>query len=108
VLGHHWESAEGICIDIRTKGNADSGIKNRRWLMEIRCGNAEPFRVELGASGLGEDFKGPERGETCRMGCDVKRQKAKWDISDPALSWKADRYARAARLEAELKQKRQA
>jgi hypothetical protein len=42
------------------------------------------------------------------MGCDVKRQKAKWDISDPALSWKADRYARAARLEAELKQKRQA
>jgi hypothetical protein len=28
----------------------------------------------MGASGFREDFKGPERGETCRMICDVKRQ----------------------------------
>jgi len=55
----------------------------------IRCGDAEPFRVELGASGFRKDFKGPERGETCRMTCYVKRQEAKWDFSDPALNWKS-------------------
>jgi hypothetical protein len=108
VFGHDWEPAEGTCIDIRIKGSANSGTENRIWLMEIRCGGAEPFRVELGASGFREDFKGPERGETCRMACDVKRQKAKWDYSDPALSWKADRYARAVRFEAELKKRPQA
>jgi hypothetical protein len=108
VLGHDWESAEGICVDIRTKGSANSGSENRGWLMEIRCGDAEPFRVELGVSGFREDFKGPERGETYRMLCDVKRQEAKWDFSDPGLSWKADRHARAERFEAELKEKPQA
>jgi len=108
VFGHDWEPAEGTCIDIRIKGNANSGTENRIWPMEIRCGGAEPFRVELGVSGFREDFKGPERGETCRMACDVKWQEAKWDFSDPALSWKAGRYARAVRFEAELKKRPQA
>ena len=39
------------------------------------------------------------------MTCDVKRQEAKWDFSDPALSWKADRKAQAARFDAELRER---
>jgi len=102
VFGPHWEPAEGTCIDIRFTGTANSGIENRRRLLEIRCGDAEPFRAELGASGFREDFTGLERGETCRMTCDVKRQEAKWDFSDPALNRKAGRKAHDAGFQAEL------
>jgi hypothetical protein len=32
---------------------------------------------------------------------DLKRKDAKWDLSDPALSWKADRSRQAAQFKAE-------
>jgi hypothetical protein len=35
------------------------------------------------------------------MKADVERKDAKWDLSDPALSWKADRDRHAAEFKAE-------
>jgi hypothetical protein len=32
---------------------------------------------------------------------DLKRKDARWDLSDPALSWKADRDRQAAEFKAE-------
>ena len=102
MLGHHWEPAEGTCIDIRVK-HASSENDSRMWLMEVRPRNAEPFRVELGYPGFHENFRGPDRGQTCQLDCDVKRQDAKWDLSDPALSWKTWRNEKANDFKAELK-----
>lgn len=101
MFGHDWESAVGTVIDIRVK-HPNSDNDTRSWLMEIRCGDAEPFRVELGYPGFHEDFKGPGRGQTCQLKADVKRQEAKWDLADPALSWKAERDQEAAKFKAEL------
>jgi hypothetical protein len=69
--------------------------------VEVRCGAAEPFRVELGYPGFREDFKGPGLGETVQVEADLKRRDARWDLSDPALSLKADRNRRAAEFKAE-------
>lgn len=106
MLGHTWEPAEGTCIDVRIKGNDTSdGPDNHRFLMEVRPRNGEPFRVELKVPGFHENFKGPSRGQVCQLECDVKRQDAKWDFSDPGLSWKTSRKAGAAQFEAELQAK---
>ncbi len=102
MFGHQWEPAEGTCIDIRVKPHGNPNTDNRRWLMEVHCGDAEPFRVELGFPGFHGSFKGPERGHTCRMQADVKRQEAKWDLDDPALSWKTERRQQTADFAAEL------
>jgi hypothetical protein len=77
----------------------------RRWLMEIHCGDAEPFRVELGYPGFHGDFKGPQRGQKCMMKCDLKHSEAKWDLDDPHLSWKAAEHRKEADFNAELQAK---
>jgi hypothetical protein len=105
VFGHDWQSAEGKCIDIRVKPHRDSGTDNRIWLMEVHCGDAEPFRVELGYPGFHEDFKGPEHGQVCRMKCLPGKNEAKWDLDDPGLSWKAERHQKDAQFNAELNAK---
>ena len=102
MFGHDWEPAEGTCIDIRVKAHGDPNTDNRRWLMEVRCGAAAPFRVELGFPGFHGDFMGPARGHTCKMHADVKRNEAKWDLDDPALSWKAERQKKQADFQSEL------
>jgi hypothetical protein len=105
MIGHHWEPAEGTCIDILVKPHGNPGTDNRHWLMEIHCGDGESFRVELGYPGLHGDFKGPQHGQTCRMEADVKHREAKWDLSDPALSWKAAHQHEADRFKQELNAK---
>ena len=96
MLGHNWEPAEGTCIDYRWKG------EHEVWLMEVRPQNDPAFRVEVGHPGMGSDFKGPYAGQACRMEVDVKKQKAKFDTTDPTLSHKAHRAAEQARYAAEL------
>jgi hypothetical protein len=100
MFGHDWQPAAGTVVDIRVK-HPNSENDSRSWLMEVRCGDAEPFRVELGYPGFHEDFKGPGLGETVQVKADLKRRDARWDLSDPALSWKADRNRQAAEFKAE-------
>jgi hypothetical protein len=100
MLGRDWQPAAGTVVDIRVK-HPNSENDSRSWLVEVRCGDAEPFRVELGYPGFHEDFKGPGLGETVQVKADLKRRDAKWDLSDRALSWKADRSRQAAEFKAE-------
>jgi hypothetical protein len=74
MLGHDWQPAVGTVVGIR---------------------------VELGYPGFHEDFKGPGLGETVQVKAGLKRKDARWDLSDPALSWKADRNRQAAQFKAE-------
>jgi hypothetical protein len=100
MFGHDWQPAAGTVVDIRVK-HPGSENDSRSWLVEVRCGDAEPFRVELGYPGFHEDFKGPGLGDAVQVKADLKRKDAKWDLSDPALSWKADRSRQAAEFKAE-------
>jgi hypothetical protein len=96
MLGHDWQPAEGTCIDESWEGG-------QKWIMDVYPANGAPsFRVEVPHPGLGGDFRGPMRGHTCKMLCDVKKQKAKFDTSDPSLSRRAQLRSRAQELQAEL------
>ena len=104
MFGHDWQPAAGVVVDIRVK-RPNSENDSRSWLVEVRCGDAEPFRVELGYPGFHEDFKGPEHGQVCRMKCLPAKNEAKWDLDDPGLSWKAERHQKDAQFNAELNAK---
>jgi hypothetical protein len=100
MLGHDWQPAEGTCVDDNFGG---AHVVREVWVMDVRPHNgAPPFRVQVAHPGSGEDFRGPYPGQVCRMLCDVKKQKAKFDHTDPTLSWKAHRLAEQQQLKAEL------
>lgn len=100
MLGHDWQPAEGTCVDDNFGGDH---VVREVWVMDVRPANgAPPFRVEVAHPGSGEDFRGPHAGQVCRMLCDVKKKKAKFDHTDPTLSWKAHRLAEQQQLQAEL------
>ena len=100
MVGHDWQPAEGPCVDDNVGGDH---IVREVWVMDVRPANgAPPFRVQVTHPGAGEDFRGPNAGQVCRMFCDVKKQKAKFDHTDPTLSWKAHRLAEQQQLKAEL------
>ena len=99
----HWEPAEGTVVDRRQKGNSQSNLSaNLHFLVEVRPTDGEPFRVELGMPGLTGDFIPPTVGQVVKMEVDVKKQKAKFDTSDPAVSAKAQRKAGKDRFAEEL------
>jgi Short C-terminal domain len=98
MLGHDWQPAEGTCVeaDWETRGS-------EKWIMDVRpLDGSAPFRLEVGHPGTGEDFRHPYSGQVCKMLVDVKKQKAKFDPSDPTLSRKAFRQMERDRLRAEL------
>ena len=99
----HWEPAEGTVVDRRQKGNSQSNLSaNLHFLVEVRPTDGEPFRVELGMPGLTGDFIPPSVGQVVKMEVDVKKQKAKFDTSDPAVSAKAQRKTGKDRFAEEL------
>ncbi len=91
-----WESAEGTVVDRREKrGGAVGGDASlQRWLVEVKPSSGEPFRVELGIPGWGSNFKGPMVGQTVKVLCSPDHTKARFDTSDPQLSYKAERQAK--------------
>jgi hypothetical protein len=99
----HWEPAEGTVVDRRQKGNSQSNLSaNLLFLVEVRPTDDEPFRVELGMPGLTGDFIPPTVGQVVKMEVDVKKQRAKFDTSDPGVSAKAQRKAGKDRFSDEL------
>ncbi|HEV2639579.1 MAG TPA: hypothetical protein VGX23_30865 [Actinocrinis sp.] len=99
MLGHDWQPAMGTCVDDEWMPHTD----REKWIMDVQPGDGSPpFRVEVPHPGAGEDFRSPNRGQVCKMFADVKKQKAKFDTSDPNLSWKAHRRAEQERVKNEL------
>jgi hypothetical protein len=93
MLGHEWEPAQGVCIDVRFgrhQGNAAVTANSVHYLMEVRPATGEPFRTEVEPPALMLSFKGPHPGQTVRMECQPGRQKARFDRDDPSLSTKTE------------------
>jgi hypothetical protein len=95
MFRRNWESAAGTIIDRREKreGATGSDASLQRWLVEVRPQTGQPFRVELGIPGWGSNFKGPMVGQVVKVLCNPAHTKARFDTSDPQLSYKAERQA---------------
>lgn len=99
-----WEQAEGTIIDRRNKRGGEVGgdASLMRFLVEVRPPSGQPFRLELGIPGFGADFRAPMVGDVVKVLCDPGHTKARFDTSDPQLSWKTERQAKKAQFDAEL------
>jgi hypothetical protein len=95
MFRHNWEPAEGTIIDRREKreGATGSDASLQRWLVEVKPQTGQPFRVELGIPGWGSNFKGPMVGQVVQVLCNPAHTKARFDTSDPQLSYEAERQA---------------
>jgi hypothetical protein len=97
MLGHDWKPAVGTVVREDWMG------ERRKWIMDIQPDSGEPaFRTEVHEPDLDGDFHAPYGGQSCRMHCDVKKQKAKFDTSDPTLSRKARRQQEKQLIKDEL------
>lgn len=104
MFRRNWEQAEGTVIDRREKrGGAVGGDASlMRFLVEVRPPSGESFRLELGIPGFGSDFKAPMVGDVVKVLCSPDHTKARFDTSDPRLSWKVQREADKQAFDAEL------
>lgn len=61
--------------------------------MEVRPTGGEPSRVEVEPHRWTGNFMSPGTGQVVKLEFDTKNKKARFDSSDPNLSWKTDRQA---------------
>src|SRR5215472_8955516 len=89
MFKRHWEPAQGKVIDRREKreGATGSDASLQRWLVDVTPQSGPSFRAELGIPGWGSDFKGPMVGQVVKVLCDPSHTKARFDTSDPQLSY---------------------
>jgi hypothetical protein len=73
-----------------------------RFLVEVHPSSGQPFRLELGIPGFGADFRAPMVGQVVKVLCNPAHTKARFDTSDPRLSWKTERQAQKNQFDAEL------
>ncbi len=99
-----WESAEGAVVDRRAKrqGATGSDASLERWLVEVTPPSGEPFRVELGIPGWGSNFKAPMIGQTVKVLCNPAHTKARFDTSDPQLSYKFEQRTKKQQWDKEI------
>jgi hypothetical protein len=99
-----WEPAEGTIIDRREKrgGATGSDASLMRFLVEVRPPTGQSFRLELGIPGFGANFRAPMVGDVVNVLSNPAHTKARFDTSDPRLSWKTERDAKKKQFDAEL------
>jgi hypothetical protein len=103
MLGHQWEPGEGTVIDIRFSGQHGTNRQGAEphFLMDVRPAAGEPFRTEVDELPLMLSFRPPGFGQVVKLECDVRRKKARFVRSDPAISTKTAKQAMKAAYDAE-------
>ena len=104
MLRRDWEQAAGTIIDRRNKRGGEVGgdASTMRFLVEVRPTSGQSFRLELGIPGFGANFRAPMVGDVVKVLCNPAHTKARFDTSDPRLSWKTEREAKKTQFDAEL------
>jgi hypothetical protein len=103
MLGHQWEPGEGTVVDIRFSGQHGTNRRGAEphFLMDVRPVAGEPFRTEVDELPLMLSFRPPGFGQVVKLECDVRRKKARFVRSDPAISTKTAKQAMKADYDAE-------
>jgi hypothetical protein len=103
MFGRDWESAEATILASRIKSTTGDGmVSTREFVAEVRPASSAPFRTTLDTPGIATDFWPPDVGAVVSVKVDVKRQKAKFDKSDPTISRKARKAGADAAFRATL------
>jgi hypothetical protein len=107
MFGHDWEPAEGTVVDIRYdhQSQSDHGTSGEpHFLMDVYPASGEPFRTEVDELPLFLSFEPPNVGAKVKLECDLKRKKARFIRSDPAINKKTFEQRAATDYEAERQQ----
>jgi hypothetical protein len=104
MLGRGWQPAEGTVIDVRFSGEhgANQVHGEPHFLMDVRPSSGQPFRTEVDELPLMFSFRPPAIGAVVKLECDLKRSKARFVRSDPAINKKGAAQQASAQYEAEL------
>lgn len=101
MFGHDWVDGEGTIVAVRiVKTTGDGMVSTHEWAVDVRVAGHEPFRTVVGEPYFAMDFWPPRVGQMVRVHADVRRQEAKFDRDDPALSAKAVKAAMRASAQA--------
>jgi hypothetical protein len=98
MFGNNWESAEATILSAlkpRATSNSPMPVADK-FAVEVRPSAAPAFRTTVNAPFIATDFWPPDVGDVVLVEVDVAREKAKFDKSDPRISYKE--HERVTRL----------
>ncbi|TAJ48435.1 MAG: hypothetical protein EPO52_09890 [Herbiconiux sp.] len=103
MFGRKWQKATGTVVARTIEGtDSDGSMITYNYVVEIRPAHAEPFRAVLKDPRLLTDFVQPIVGRVVGVEIDVDRGVARFDKSDPRLSFKAQQATKDAAFAAAL------
>jgi hypothetical protein len=83
---------------------ADAAVTIDEFSADVVPVSGAPFRALLQPPGIATNFWPPKVGDVVRAHADVRRQKAKFDTSDPKISYKAQKASIDAQFQSTLAQ----
>jgi hypothetical protein len=105
MFGHDWEPASAKIVDVRDRAVRVENAPAQEYSADVTPDSgAPPFRALIEQPIMDQDFVQPWLGLVVRVHADVKRQKAKFDTSDPQLSYQAQKKHKDDSFEAGLEQ----
>jgi hypothetical protein len=103
MFGHDWEPAQATIVATHIKNTSGDGTTvTREYAADVVPASGVPFRALIQEPAIATNFWPPSIGDVLRVHADVKRQKAKFDKSDPKISYKAWKKGEATRFEETL------
>src|SRR3954463_2774116 len=103
MFGHDWEPAQATIVATHIKSTSGDGTTDtREFAADVVPASGIPFRALIQEPTIATDFWPPSVGDVLKVHADVKRQKAKFDKSDPKISYKAWKKGDATRFEETL------
>lgn len=87
MFGRGWEPGSATIVERHAKLRGDVGHSPQyRFVADVAVPGTSPFRAKLRSPlWLPDRFLAPQPGQVVRVKADAKRQKAKFDLSDPWL-----------------------
>lgn len=105
MFGHHWEPAQATIVATHMKSTSSDGrATTYEFAADVVPASGPPFRALLQEPKIALDFWPPKVGDVVRAYADVAHQKAKFDKSDPKISYKAHKAGTDAQFQSALSQ----
>jgi hypothetical protein len=105
VFGHDWEPAQATIVATHVKGTSgDGAVTVKEFAADVVPASGAPFRALIPEPRIATDFWPPSIGDVVKVHADVARRKAKFDKSDPRISYKAHKRGDDAQFKATLAQ----
>jgi hypothetical protein len=105
MFGHDWEPAQATIVATHVKSTSGDGtVTIHEFAADVVPASGVAFRALIEEPTIATDFWPPRVGAVVKVHADVGRQKAKFDKSDPQISFKHYQQGRDAQFDALLTQ----